>query len=111
MNNIPESDWKYLRNLKAELLNTLCKRINEEAAEIATDSPSSQHEKFLRLFSHVMEKNQIIADCFDDWRRSNIFLKLLLLEQYQLLTEEHISRLSEETRAKINLWESRPGST
>lgn len=102
MNNIPESDWKYLRSLKDELLNTLCRRINDEASRIITDSPSSQHERFLRLFKHVLKKNQIIADCFDDWRRSNIILKVVSLRQQRLLTEEHISKLSQETRQKIN---------
>jgi hypothetical protein len=101
MDNIPESDWKYLRTLKDEMLNTLCKRINNEASLIIADSLSSQHEKFLILFRHVMEKNEIIANCFDDWRRSNILLKLHMLRREKLLTDEQISRLSAETRAKI----------
>ena len=102
MNNIPESDWKYLRTLKDELLDTLCKRINDEASQLINDPHFSQHEKFLHLFRHVMEKNRIIANCFDDWRRSNIHLKLLSLREQQLLTQEQIWQLSEETRQKIN---------
>ena len=101
MDNIPESDWKYLRNLKDEMLDTLCKRINDEASRIITDLRSSQHEKFLHLFRHIIEKNEIIAKCFDDWRRSNILLKLHMLRGEQLLTDEHILHLSVETRGKI----------
>ena len=102
MNNIPESDWKYLRNLMDELLETLCKRINSEASQILNDPHFSQYEKFLQLFRQVVEKNEVIAKCFDDWRRSNILHKLLALREEQLLTEKHISLLSEETQGKIS---------
>jgi hypothetical protein len=102
MNNIPESDWKYLRGVKEELLETLCKRINDEASRITRNPALSQHEKFLRLFRHVLESNEIIASCFDDWRRSNIILKMHLLRNEGLLTDKHILRLSEETQGKIS---------
>jgi hypothetical protein len=102
MNNIPESDWKYLRKVKDELLETLCKRINDEASRIIRHPAFSQHEKFLRLFRHALGSNEIIANCFDDWRRSNIILKMLLLREEGLLTGEHILRLSEETQGKIS---------
>jgi hypothetical protein len=102
MTNIPESDWKYLRSVKGELLETLCKQINDEASRIIKAPSLSQHEKFLHLFRHVMEKNEIIANCFDDWRRSNILLKVVSLRKQQLLTDKYITRLSEETRSKIN---------
>jgi hypothetical protein len=101
MNTIPESDWKYLRDLKDKLLDTLCKRINDEASQIVNNPHLSQHEKFLRLFRHVKEKNEIVAKCFDDRRRSNLVLKMLWLREEHLLTEIHMSRLTEETGRKI----------
>ena len=101
MNGIPETDWKYLRSIKGELLEACCKQINDEALRIITDPSSTQHEKFLRLHSHLMEKNEVVADCFDDWRRSNILLKLLMLRSQRLLRDEHVSRLSAETQDKI----------
>ena len=103
MNGVPETDWKYLRSVKGELLEALCKRINDEALRIITDPSFSQHDKFLHLFNHLGEKNEVIANCFDDWRRSNILSKLLLLREQQLLTDEHVSRLSAETQGSINL--------
>lgn len=101
MNNIPESDWKYLRLIKDELLDTLCKRINDEASHIIADPRLDQHQKVLRLFEHVTQKNEIIAKCFDDWRRSNILHKLLALREQRLLTEKQLSLLTEESRDKI----------
>jgi hypothetical protein len=43
-----------------------------------------------------------MADCFNDWRRSNIYLKLLLLHKHRLLADEHIAKLSDETRELLN---------
>lgn len=102
MENIPESDWKYLRTIKDEMLEALCKRINDEASQIVSNKQLSQHERFLHLFRHVMQENEIIARCFDDWRRSNIIMNMLWLRKEQLLTDAHLSHLSEETRRRID---------
>jgi hypothetical protein len=32
--SIPEKDWKYLRNIREELLSDLCKQINQDAVAI-----------------------------------------------------------------------------
>lgn len=102
MTNIPESDWKYLSKIKDELIDTLCKRINDEASRIANDPAFSQHEKFLRLFRHVVDSNEIVANCFDDWRRSNIVLKMLCIQRERLLTRKQILQLSEATQDRIS---------
>src|SRR6185369_909481 len=72
MSDIPERDWKYLRSIKDEMLETLCKRINDEASRIVTSKSGSQHDKYLRLFKHVMDHDDNMGHCFNDWRRSNI---------------------------------------
>ena len=102
-NVIPERDWKYLSGIKSELLEALCKRINDEALRMVSDSSLSQHEKFLRLYTHIMQQNEVVAECFDDWRRSNILQKIVALRWRSLLTDEYISQLSAETRARLGL--------
>ena len=57
----------------------------------------------MRLYGYLMEENEVVADCFDDWRRSNILSKLLALRRQRLLTDEHISRLSAETQDMLGL--------
>jgi hypothetical protein len=101
MMEIPERDWKYLRGVKGELLEALCRRVNEGACRIASEHSSGQHETFLRLYDYVTEQNGAVADCFDDWRRSNVLAKLLHLRRHGLLTDEHLSRLSAETRDRV----------
>jgi hypothetical protein len=101
MREIPERDWKYLAGVKGEMLAALCRRINEGARRIASDRSSAQHETFLRLYSYIVEQNEAVADCFDDWRRSNVLAKLFHLRRHGVLTGEHQSRLSAETRERV----------
>jgi hypothetical protein len=100
--SIPEKDWKYLRSIEAELLADLCRRINQSAAEILRSEFGSEHEKYLKLYKHIEASDRIVADCFNDWRRSNLRLKLPLLRRHKLLTAEHISNLSDETRELLD---------
>ncbi len=73
---IPERDWKYLKKIKSEMLEALCDRINKEARHILEVSAKSEHEKYLSLYRHIKDSDQLVADCFNDWRRSNIFFKI-----------------------------------
>ncbi|UFS69298.1 hypothetical protein LPW11_15530 [Geomonas sp. RF6] len=101
--SLPERDWKYLRNLRETLLATLYRRINESAAQILASATLSEHEKYVKLYKHMEDSDRVVADCFDDWRRSNLLIKLLLLRQHKLLSEEQLSGLSGEVRARLQL--------
>ena len=68
--SILESDWKYLRKIEADLLATLCNRINTKSQKILNEGSLSEHEKYLNLYRHIKKSDKIIADCFNDWRRS-----------------------------------------
>ena len=104
MRSIPERDWKYLRSIEKELLAELCGRINREALEILQAPEVGEHERYLRLYRHYRESDKIVAACFDDWRRSNIVLKLLLIRKHKLLSAEMVANLSEETRELLAKW-------
>ncbi len=103
---ISERDWKYIRSIQDELLSSLCARINREAQAILLDPQSSDHEKYLELYRHVKESDGIIADCFDDWRRSTILIKIFLLREQGLLSEDHMRNLSQETGNRIRKFET-----
>ena len=92
---LPEKDWKYLRSIEKELLSDLCGRINRSAVEIVQSAAGSEHEKYLALYKHIKASDRIVADCFNDWRRSNLDFKLRLLQLHNLLTGEHLLNLSE----------------
>jgi hypothetical protein len=46
---IPEKDWKYLRSIQADLLSSLCERINLRATEILQSAKLSDLEKYRAL--------------------------------------------------------------
>ncbi len=95
---IPEKDWKYLKSVQAELLSSLCDRINRKAMEILGSAEESECNKYKKLYQHILDFDEIIAKCFDDWRRSNIRIKVIMLHSHGLLTEENIRHLSDETK-------------
>ena len=101
MREIPESDWKYLRTIKDDMLDTLCKRINDGASLIYSNKKLSEYEKFRNLLEHIHEGQGRVANCFDDWRRSTVIMKLLALHEERLLTKEHLSHFSTETRQRL----------
>ncbi len=88
-------------NLKPELLNTLCARIHKQAESIIKSTDKSEHEKYLDLYEYIQDSDDIVARCFNDWRRSNISMKISQLLAENLLTDEHIQNLSDETKEII----------
>jgi len=104
--SIQESDWKYLRKREGDMLSTLCGRINEQSKDILNDQSVSEHEKYLKLYKHIEKSDKIVGDCFNDWRRSNIWLKIQFLRKYDLLTDVHLDQMSDGVRALIEHYQS-----
>ncbi len=98
---LPERDWQYLRRIQDELLQKLCERANQQSAAILDHADLSPHEITSRLSRHVQDTDNIIADCFDDWRRSTLVPKLLMLRRHHLLTDDHLEHLSEQSQDVI----------
>lgn len=101
----PERNWKYMKKVKEELLAALCKQINGQAMEILKSEANSEHERYVRLYRHVRNSDGIVANCFDDWRRSTLLMKLVALQRHGLLTSDHIQHLSEETQKRLKALE------
>jgi len=99
--SIPERDWKYMKKIKDELIARLCERINKESVAILNEDISSENEKYFKQYKHVQDSDSIIANCFDDWRRSTLLTKLITLQHHKLISKEHIGQLSEETNQKL----------
>lgn len=102
---IPERDWKYMQEIKEDILAALCRKINKEAMDILKSEANSEREKYRRLYQHVQESDGIVADCFDDWSRSALLMKLVALQRRGLLTSEHMQHLSEETQKRLKALE------
>ena len=103
MIDIKESDWKYLRNLKKELLNRLCNRILDDVrTECGMEKREPDaHEQYLKVYGLLETGDRMIAQCFDDWRRSNVIFNILFLIKYKVITDEEVAQLSDETKERL----------
>ena len=104
--DIPERDWKTLRAIKQDLLATLADRINRRALAILSDPAPEPFERYKALRQHLRDSDQIVGECFDDWRRSNLLMNLLALRSHALLTDAHLETLSPQTRDAVTHWEA-----
>ncbi|MDP3980942.1 MAG: hypothetical protein Q8Q33_06000 [Chlamydiota bacterium] len=102
MASIPESDWKYMSKIKTDLLNRLCEKIRKQSVAIFQEEDSSEYERYLKNYKHIQDSDKIVAECFNDWRRSTLFMRLAAIQHYELLSQEQFERLSVDTQKKLN---------
>ncbi len=102
LKDIKESDWKYLRKLTPLLLERACAKINLEA-EALLKNPGNidQHRLYLTLYKHYEEKDNVIADCFNDHRRSTAIYKILHLLHHEIISDAEFEGFSSETKEII----------
>lgn len=105
MPDFKESDWKYLNKIKGQLLERqCCLNLQEihEASDLSLMGQGNNHQQYLSMFPLLDQMDKKIADCFDDWRRSTIFFRLVCLIKNGMMTYEEINGLSEETRLRVS---------
>lgn len=100
--SLPEKDWKYLRSIEAELLSELCRKINQRTAQLLNSEYESEHKKYLTIYKHIETSDKIVADCFNNWSRSNLLLIVPLLHRLDLLKDKHILNLSDVARELLD---------
>ena len=103
--DFPESDWKTLSHLKSLALERLCQRILQEAGGILDRAQEGgRYHAYLDLYKHIHTSDETVADCFNDWKRSQALNILVNWRANDLLTEEEFSAFSSETRAMVEVW-------
>ena len=100
-NEIKESDWKLFRQLHPVALERFCERVLAEVQAAVTDTSEGSHDRYLKLFDLVRERDKTIGRLFNDPRRSNALILLVNIKQEGLLTAEEFARFSPETRERI----------
>jgi len=98
--HIPEPDWKRFKDVRAKLLERYCAQVIEEIAT-ASRGQGTAHERYLKIYKIIEERDETMAKVFDDFRRSTAVFQLGLLRRIKLLTDEELGQFSEPTRAQI----------
>jgi hypothetical protein len=103
MREIKESDWKLLRHLHTEALERFCKQILLEVARINADRAKSFHQKYLEIYAVLHRRDREIAQTFNDLRRSRALMMIASMKGHGLLTEDELSRFSQETQELVDV--------
>ena len=96
-----ESDWRIFKKLKEVALERLCEQILKKAVSISTSKKGSSHERYLKLYRHVKNRDRDIARAFNDHRRSIMIQQLAAIHGLGLLTPEEMERFSPGTQETI----------
>ena len=95
MDSLQERDWKTMRRMKDELLERLAERINRRSLEILESGEGSEISRHRELYKYIDESDGVIAECFDDWRRSTLLYRVLAMRRHGLLTDEDLEQFSD----------------
>ena len=98
MDTLPERDWTTFQEIRVEMLEALCARINGKALKIINRKGMGNHEKYIKLNKHIRKSDKIMANCFDDFKRSTLNLTLIKLHKEKLLTDRFLEKFSGATR-------------
>src|SRR4051794_4245278 len=96
---IHESDWKLFRRLQPLALDRFCQHVLAEISRIAADIKRSNHNRYLAVFKLLHQRNEELAEAFDNPRRSTALVQMARIQLQKLLTEEEFARFSPEARA------------
>ncbi|MCB8977503.1 MAG: hypothetical protein H6657_08795 [Ardenticatenaceae bacterium] len=99
MRHLPESDWKKLRPIREKALARLCMRtLMQIHAKSEPVHFEEAHKAYLEVYKLVDESDELVADLFNDWRRSIAIIRLMGWLSHGLVTEEEFCLLSQETQ-------------
>ena len=79
-----------------------CRRVLEEvAAIVSADGEGSAHDRYLKVYQLIRERDKQLANAFNDFRRSTAVMQLGIMRRMKLLTDEELVLFSEPSRTRI----------
>ncbi len=101
---IPERDWKAFREVHRAARARFCEQVLSEIASASSTPDRDAHERYLKVFEIVRDKDKRLGALFDNPRRSSALGQLSMIASAGLLTDEELSRFSPETRKSISVF-------
>ena len=99
--DIPERDWKVFREIHLVARVRFCEQVLSEIANASSASDQDAHERYLKVFEFVRDKDKELGALFDNPRRSSALRQLSMIASAGLVTDAELSRFSPETRNSI----------
>ncbi len=101
MRNIPESDWKKIRDMRNEILSISCDQIFDKIDNISNSRKGKEHESYLKLWKLINREDKEISIMFDDLKRSTAILKLASWKRNGLISDEKMSEFTDKTQQNV----------
>lgn len=98
---IKESDWKIFKVLRPLALQRYCERVMGDVDQIISDTGRDSHERYIEMYKTVHDRDKKLAQMFDGFSRSKALFQLMMYYENNLLDDEELARLSDETRERI----------
>ncbi len=99
--DLPESDWRSFKEVHQKLLERYCSRILEEVAAASQGAGGSAHDRYLKVYRLIEERDEQMANAFNDFRRSTAVMQLGIMRRMKLLADDDLSMFSEQTRSRV----------
>ena len=97
-----EADWKMFRQLHSIALERYCQKVLDEIAQLVADSKTTAHQRYLKIYKVIQERDRTIGEAFNDLRRSTALMRLVTIHSYGLITDDEIRGFTQETRDVIS---------
>jgi hypothetical protein len=88
--DFPESDWRTFRELRAVALDRFCRRVLEQIEAMIRDGSLSQHERYLKVFRFLRDRDDELEQAFNPPRRSSMIEQLAAIHKCRLLTPDEL---------------------
>lgn len=99
---IKESDWKVFKKLYPLALQRFYDRAVDELQNSVTEGEMSSEDRYHKIYNTVQERDEKLAQLFDNaYRRSAALIQLVLYYREGLVTKEELNQLSEGNRDRI----------
>ena len=99
-----ESDWRKLTKLKKVALERFCESVLDESRMLCDRENLTAHEKYLELYEIIQKRDQELGRVFDGHSRSRADQQLRDMYNKGLVTDDELSKFSEETQNLVKLW-------
>lgn len=100
--DIQERDWKVLRELNQVALDRFCAQVLDECTRIIQDETRGAHDRYLRVYAILHERDEKLARTFNGLSRSKAFYSLMSIRHLGLITDEEFGRFTPELRDRID---------
>jgi hypothetical protein len=91
-----ESDWKIFKKIKERAIDEFCTIALNEIREAAGNEEERPHDRYLKLYRLVENRDQQLSILFDHHSRSKAVLQLIGIRAEGLADEDLLSELSPE---------------